>query len=93
MGRQNVSPYNPYALEPFKLLRDGNWVLQLVVLCVTIPLAFIAPGSLCLGIFIIPLSSCLFWNALFGSGSYGMYDDILKDWTLGERLKLGLTWK
>ena len=79
-------------LEPFKLLRDGNWVLNLMMLMIMVPAAFISPGSLSIGIIIIPLSSFLLWNALFGAGHYGVHDNLLIGKSLTERLKLGLMW-
>ena len=80
-------------IEPFKLLRDGNWVLNLAILTVMIPAAFIEPGSLSIGFIMIPLSAYMLYNSLFGPGDYGMIDGRLAGRPFMERVKIGLIWE
>jgi len=88
-----MNPYDPYDIEPFKLLRDGNYVLHIIILIITIPAAIVEPSSLSLSFVFIFVSPYMIWNSLFGNGDYGWKDGRLTGKTLVERFKIGFMWE
>jgi|SRR3990167_9230264 len=90
---KTMNPYDPNDIEPFKLLRDGNYVLHIIILIITIPAAIVLPASLIVSFAFIFISPYMIWNSLFGNGDYGLKDGRLTGKSLGERFKIGFMWK